>query len=330
MTNLDDLKIFERVAALKSFTDAGRAMEMTKSTVSRTVSRLEDQLGMRLLHRNTHSVRLTEAGIALQQRCASIFTQVNEAIDYVSGLNGVTSGTLNISATIGFSYFALCEILPAFLEQHPKIRISLNLTSSREDVVARGMDVAIRIGKLSDSRLVAIKLGTMQRYLCASPSYLKRRGLPKTIAELKGHSTVGALDGNGIPYVWRFYKDREEVAHFSDSPGLLVNDPGMIYQFVSKGAGIGGVPGYLCASDILAGRLTRLFPQWTMQAAEVSLVYASRRGMSPAIRAFIAHMTTTAAAKKAWLDDPLEKRSSAAKSIVEPIPRSKARQSLKV
>lgn len=310
MTNLNDLRVFERVAALESFTDAGRALRVPKSTVSRCITRLEAQLGVRLIQRNTHSVRLTEAGLALKERCAAILTQVSEAIDLVSSLNTVTSGTLNIGATIGFSYFVLCETLPVFLERHPGIKVSLNLASHPEDVVARGIDVAIRMGELPDSRLVATSLGTMQRYLCASPSYLERRGIPQSVKELREHDTIGTPDRNGIPRIWRFYKNGREVAQYNDPPRLLVNDPGMIYRFVLKGAGIGGLPGYLSAPDIRSGLLTRLFPQWTMTPTNVNLVYAGGRGLSPVVRAFVAHMKEMAAAGKFWLDDPLAQLSS--------------------
>jgi DNA-binding transcriptional LysR family regulator len=308
LTNLNDLTVFERVAVLESFTDAGRALRLPKSTVSRCVARLETQLGVRLIQRNTHSIRLTPSGIVLKERCTAILTRVSEAIDFVTSLNAVATGTLNIGATIGFSYFVLSELLPAFLKCHPSIKVSLNLTAQPEDVVARGIDVAIRMGELPDSRLVATSLGTMQRYLCASPSYLEHRGMPLSIRDLRQHDTIGSVDRNGIPRIWRFYKHGREIGRHEDLPNLLVNDPGMIYQFVLKDAGIGAVPGYLSAPDIKAGRLTQIFPQWTMPPTRVSLVYASSRGLSPAVRAFVAHMKQTAAAGTLWLDDPLEKR----------------------
>ena len=305
LTNLDDLKVFERVAALENFSAAGRALGIPKSTVSRCVARLETQLGVRLIQRTTHSVRLTQSGLALKERCTEILTHVNNAIDYVSSFNTAPKGTLKINATIGFGYFVLSETLPTFLERHPGIDVSLDLTSHPVDLVAGGIDVAIRMGKLPDSRLVAAGLGTMQKYLCASPSYLSCRGVPQSTEELRKHDTIEAPGHNGIPRIWQFYKNGREVDKYEVPPRLLINDPGMIYRLVMKGAGIAGVPGYLSAPDIKAGRLIRLFPEWTLPPVDVSLVYASGRGLSPAVRAFVEHMKETAAAGKLWMDDPI-------------------------
>ena len=305
MTDLNDLKVFERVAALESFSAAGRALGIPKSTVSRCVARLEAQLGVRLIQRTTHSVRLTYSGLALKRRCTEILANVSEAIDYVSSLSVAPKGVLKISATIGFGYFVLSETLPTFRERYPGIDVSLNLTSRPVDVVAEGIDVAIRMGALPDSRLIAIGLGTMQKYLCAAASYLERRDTPKSIKELKEHDTIETPCRNGIPRTWMFYKSAHESEEFEVPPRFLVNDPGMIYRLVANGGGIACIPGYLSAPDIEAGRLVRLFPEWALPAVEVNIVYPSNRGLSPAVRAFAEHMKQTAAAGKLWMDDSI-------------------------
>jgi DNA-binding transcriptional LysR family regulator len=305
VTDLNDLKVFERVAALESFSAAGRALGIPKSTVSRCVARLESQMGVRLIQRTTHSVRLTDSGLALKSRCTVILANVSEAIDYVSSLSVAPKGVLKISATIGFGYFVLTETLPTFRERYPGIDVSLNLTSSPVDVVAEGIDVAIRTGALPDSRLIAIGLGTMQKYLCAAPSYLERRGTPQSIRELKEHETIETPCKNGLPRTWMFYKSAREREKFEVPSRFLVNDPGMIYRLVVNGAGIASIPGYLSAPDITAGRLVRLFPEWGLPAVEVNMVYPSNRGLSPAVRAFVEHMKQTAAARKLWMDDSI-------------------------
>lgn len=323
MTDLNDLKVFERVAALESFSAAARALGIPKSTVSRCVARLETQLRVRLIQRTTHSVRLTDTGLALKRRCTAILANVNEAIDYVSSLSVTPQGVLKISTTIGFGYFVLSETLPRFRERYPGIDVSLNLTSRPVDVVAEGIDVAIRMGALPDSRLIAIGLGTMQKYLCAAPSYLERRGAPQSIKELKEHETIETPWTNGIPQTWTFYKSHSESEEFEVPPRFLVNDPGMVYRLVVNGGGIACIPGYLSAPEIKAGRLVRLFPEWALPAVKVNMVYPSNRGLSPAVRAFVEHMKQTAAAGKLWMDDaiaevshsPLRARRSARRSL---------------
>ena len=309
MTDLNDLKVFERVAALQSFSAAGRALRIPKSTVSRSVARLETQLGVRLIQRNTHSVRLTESGRALKKRCTEILMQVSEAIDYVSSMNTAPKGALKISAGIGFGYFVLSETLPTFLERNPGVDISLDLTSRSVDLVAEGFDVTIRMGNMPDSRLITTGLGMMQRYLCAAPSYLRRRGTPQSIQELKEHVTIEMPATSGVPRTWELYKNANEVEKVGVPPRLLVNDPGMIYRLVMNGAGIACIAGYLSAADIKAGRLVRLFPEWTLPPVEISLVYPSSRGLSPTVRAFVEHMKQTAAAGKLWMEDPIAKGS---------------------
>ena len=305
MTDLNDLKVFERVAALESFSAAGRALGIPKSTVSRCVARLETQLGIRLIQRTTHSVRLTESGLALKKRCTEILAHVSEAIDYVSSLSTAPKGVLKINATIGFGYFVLSETLPRFRERYPGIDVSLDLTSRPVDIVAEGVDVAIRMGTLPDSRLIATGLGTMQKYLCAAASYLERRGIPQSIKELKEHDTIETPCKNGVPRTWMFYRNVRESEEFEVPPRLLVNDPGMIYRLVVNGAGIACVPGYLSSPDIKAGRLVRLLPEWTLPSVEVNVVYPSNRGLSPVVRAFVEHMKQTAVAGKLWMDDPI-------------------------
>jgi DNA-binding transcriptional LysR family regulator len=250
---------------------------------------------------------LTASGLAFKKGCLEILTRVNQAIDDVSSSSAAPKGTLKINATIGFSYFVLSETLPKFLETHPNIDVLLELTSQPADLVTEAIDVAIRIGNLPDSRIVAIGLGTMQKYLCASPSYLKRRGTPESIAALSHHDTIETPCRNGLPRAWRFSKNSGEVLTFDVSRKLLVNDPGMIYRLVLKGAGIACIPGFLCARDIEAGRLIRLFPEWAMPSVDVSIVYPSKRGLSPAVRAFVQHMKQTAAESTLWMDDPIAK-----------------------
>jgi LysR family transcriptional regulator, regulator for bpeEF and oprC len=307
LTNLDDLKVFERVAALESFSAAGRALKLPKSTVSRCVSRLESQLGLRLIQRTTHSVRLTQAGRNLKAKCTEILAHVDEAIDSVGRFNTAPKGTLKINSTIGFSYFVLAETLPTFMDSYPGVEVTIDLTSHPLDLVAGGIDVAIRMGNLPDSRLVATGLGTMQKYLCASPSYLDRRGVPLSVKDLRGHDTIETPGRNGMQRVWEFHKSPREFEKFTIPPRLIVNDPGMIYRLVLNGAGIARVPGYLSAPDILAGRLTRLLPAWNSPPVDVSLVYPSSKGLSPIVRAFVEHMKQIGASGKLWLDDPIAK-----------------------
>ncbi len=302
MLDLNDLRVFERVAALRSFSAAARALGLPKSSVSRGVARLEAGLGARLLQRTTREVVLTEPGRLLQERCAEIMAQVAGAAAQVAGLAGEPRGLLRVSAGIGFGINVLSELLPRFLDRHPGISLSLDLTSRLVDLVGEEVDVAIRLGPMPDSRLVARRLGAMRRFLCAAPGYLERRGTPRTLDDLRGHDTVEMPGGDGRPRPWVFTAAGGETAVIEVPPRLTVNDAVTIQRLVLNGAGLGVLSGYLCAPGIAAGHLVRLFPEWALPPVEVSVVFPSNRELSPAVRAFVDFLKRGSAPGQGWLD----------------------------
>jgi len=302
--DLNDLRVFERVGALLSFSAAGRALGIPKSGVSRSVARLEAELGARLCQRTTRKVVLTEQGAALLERCADIMDKVAETAGYVGALGAAPRGALRITTGIGFGVNVLSEQLPQFLRLHPNVSVTLDLTSQLVDLVADGVDVAIRIGPMADSQLVAVRLGSVGRYLCASPDYLDRRGVPKTLDDLSNHDTVEMPGVDGRARRWAFKRGGEERA-VETHPRLSVNDPLTIHRMVVRGAGIGVISGYLCAPEISAGRLVRLFPDWKLDSVDVSIVYPSRRDLSPVVRAFVDFMKEASRPGELWQDDPL-------------------------
>ncbi len=303
--DLNDLRVFERVGALLSFSAAGRALGIPKSSVSRSVARLEAELGARLCQRTTREVVLTEPGAALLERCADIMGKVDETVGYVGALGAGPRGALRITAGIGFGVNVLSEQLPRFLRLYPDVNVILDLTSQAADLVADGIDVAIRMGPMADSQLVALKLGRLGRYLCAAPDYLKRRGVPTALGDLSKHDTVEMPSTDGRPRRWTFRQGGQERP-IETHPRLYVNDPLTIHRMVVNGAGIGVISGYLCAPEIAAGRLVRLFPEWKLDAIDVSIVYPSRRDLSPVVRAFVDFMKAASKPGELWPDDPLD------------------------
>jgi DNA-binding transcriptional LysR family regulator len=156
-------------------------------------------------------VRLTQAGRALKQKCTEILAHLDEALDSVGRFNTTVKGVLKINATIGFSYFALAGTLPTFMDSYPGVEVTIDLTSHPVDLVAGGIDVAVRMGNLPDSRLITTGLGTMQKYLCASPSYLDRRGVPLSVKDLRGHATIETPCRNGMSRIWAFSKVPRDI-----------------------------------------------------------------------------------------------------------------------
>ena len=210
MTAISDLDIFARVARTGNMSMAGREMGLSPAVVSKRISLLEDRLGARLFQRTTRQLTLTETGEGYFKRVVDILSLVEEAEDYVSRRNVKPRGTLKISAPTSFSRLHITPHLPAFLSRYPEIEIDMQLTDNFVDIIREGFDLAIRIGELEDSSLVARKLAKENRVLCAAPKYLESAGTPKTLEDLDAHNCLLAgaqdewrLDGPNGPHELR-------------------------------------------------------------------------------------------------------------------------------
>ncbi len=302
MIDLNDLRIFERVASLGSFSKAAQALAMPKSTVSRCVARLEESLGIRLLQRTTRDVVMTEAGQLLLERSIAQLSDIDATMDLVSGLAGEPRGLLCVSAGIGFGINILSEILPEFRRRYPLVEISLDLTSREAELVQERIDVAIRMGPIGDSSLIATKLGSLPRYMCASPGYLEHRELPRTPTDLSAHDCIEMPGRDGRARTWTMTRGGEK-AEVPLTPKISINDALTIHNLVRKDAGIGVISAYLCGPDLKAGRLVRILPEWSMPPVGVSVVYPSRRELSPTVRAFVDFLREMTAQGDGWQAD---------------------------
>ena len=309
MLDLSDLQVFERVAALNGFSEAARALGLPKSNVSRSIARLEAALGTRLFHRSTRDVTLTSAGGALRDRARDIIERASEALDYVGSLAQGPRGSIKVNSGIGFGLNVIGSELPEFLQRYPDVDIILDLESRSVDLVGEAIDIAVRFGPLQDSSLIAIRLGELRRYLCAGRSYLDRRGTPETIDALGDHDIIEMPGTDGRPRPWVFTREGKQ-SRVALHPRVTVNEALTIHRLVSSGAGLGIVSGYLCAPEIADGRLVRLLPEWTLPSVEVSLVFPSRRELSPAVRAFTDFMKEISRPGELWQNDPLGQRRS--------------------
>lgn len=302
MIDLNDLRIFERVASLGSFSKAAQALAMPKSTVSRCVARLEESLGIRLLQRTTRDVVMTEAGQLLLERSGTLLSDIDATVDLVGGLAGEPRGLLCVSAGIGFGINILSDILPEFRRRHALVEISLDLTSREAELVQERIDVAIRMGPIGDSSLIATKLGSLPRYMCASPGYLEHRELPRTPTDLSAHDCIEMPGRDGRARTWTMTRG-DEKAEVPLTPKISINDALTIHNLVRKDAGIGVISAYLCGPDFKAGRLVRILPEWSMPPVDVSIVYPSRRELSPTVRAFVDFLREMTAQGDGWQAD---------------------------
>jgi len=300
--DLNDLRVFDKVASAKGFAAAARALGLPKSTVSRCVARLEEELGARLFHRNTREVVLTPAGEELRERCAGSLARLEQAVKSVRSTTSPPRGLLKVSAAIGFGVNVLADEIPAFLTRYPEIKLSLDLSTRVVDLVAEGVDVAIRLGPMPDSGLIASRLGSMTRHLCVAPSYLERRGAPATLDDLLAHETIDVPSVDGRPRCWTFTKDGAS-RQLEITPRIVVNEALTLNKLVMNGAGIGIISGYLCGPAFASGQLVRLFPDWSLPSLDVNVVFPSKRELDPNVREFVNFLKDVTSPGRSWLDE---------------------------
>lgn len=307
MHDLDDVRIFERVVAFKSFTTAAKALSLPKSTVSRAVGRLEALVGVRLINRTTRELALTPAGEILAARCGQPLLELSDTIDYVRGLSEAPRGVLRISCGVAWGYHILVDQLPAFVRAYPLIELRINVTSRVTDLVGDRVDVAIRMGPIPDSSIVTVRLGSMSRFLCAAPAYLKGRSLPREPRDLAHHDIIEMPGNDGRPRTLAFTRE-DRPAEVKIRPRVEINDALAIYRLVKSGVGIGVISNYLCVPDIKTGTLIQLLPDWIPPPVDVSLVFPSKRELSPLVRAFVEFMKNANGPKAVWRDHLLPSR----------------------
>ncbi len=291
MLDLAHLRAFARIADLGSVSGAARSLGMPKSSVSRSLSRLEEAVGTALIERSTRHLRLTDAGLLLQRHAARILGDVTEAENAVGGLIGKPTGTLRVSVGFTFAAGPLAPMLPGFLARYPDVRVVLTVDNRMADLLTEEIDVSIRIGPLRDSELIARKLGTIELWPCASPAYLAERGTPRTVEDLLAHRLIAHTDRR-IP--WSIRTPSGAVHEIQTEPGTVIPEPAVAKIMLLGGAGIAWLPDFNARQAVADGTLVRLLADHPTEAVDVHALYPSHRSLSAKVRVFVdalaAHM----------------------------------------
>lgn len=286
MDRVGDLALFLRVLDLGSITAAAHSLDLSVAVASQRLKRLEKELGVRLLHRTTRRLHPTPEGAALAEQGRVL---VEELETLGAGLREAAqeiAGTLRMTMSASFGRQYVSPRLPAFLARHPKLRLSIHLSDNVVDLVSEGFDLAIRIGVLDDSRLVARRIAPNRRVLCASPDYLHRRGRPRTPGELADHDCLLLFGSGGRQDVWRLGTPTGgEVA--VRVQGRIESNFGEVLRDASlAGEGIMIHSLWHVADDLRAGRLEVLLPDYPLATTAISAVMPQRRLVPPRVRAF--------------------------------------------
>src|SRR5690349_10421465 len=291
MDRIDAMQVFVAVADLEGFAPAARKLKLSPSAVTRLIAALEERLGARLLQRTTRSVTLTDAGSRYLERARRILADVEEAERAAEGERTRPSGRLVVSAPLGFGRLHVSPVMSVYLKRYPEVSGELRLEDRMINLVEDGIDLAIRIGHLADSTLVARHVGEMRRIVVASPGYLKLRGEPVTPAAIASHESIQFGAATVAPD-WRFVGDGHEV-RVTCAPRLVTNSADAAIQYAERDGGLTRVLAYQAAEAIKAGRLRIVLARFEPPPLPIHVVYPTSRLLSAKVRAFIDLVTET-------------------------------------
>ncbi|GCB04205.1 LysR substrate-binding domain-containing protein [Ralstonia sp. SET104] len=288
MEDLNDLVLFASVVTHGSFSGAARALGIPKSRVSRRVADLETRLGVRLLQRSTRAVHVTDVGSAFYTHCESMTQAARAAFEVAEHAGEKPSGRLRVSCPVGVAHVFIAPVLSKFLHAQPDVRLELDVTNRRVDVIGDGYDVALRVrSTLDDSNLVVRSFGVSDQVLVASRSFVAEHGPFETPESMHGVMGVGIGGAAGERTRWRLTAPEGGAVDIDYIPALVTDDLYLIGQTTLAGVGVAQLPFNLCAEPVHDGRLVVLLPEYRLPAHQFHAVFPSRRGLVPAVRAFI-------------------------------------------
>ena len=285
MDKLNAISIFCKVIETQSFTHAARQENISVAMASKLVAQLEEHLKTRLLQRTTRKITPTEAGMLYYQRCQSILTELEEADSSISNFTTSLHGHLLISVPRDFGLLFIAPNLPQFIEAHPHLNVEIEFEDKRVDLVAEGYDLALRIGYLQDSSLVARKISTSPMRFVASPDYLRVNGTPFTPDELEQHQ--GLLYKAAMnQVVWQ--NDRHpQPQRVKIQPKVISNNGLSLLEMAKAGLGIVNLPDFFLKGALKRGELVEILSEYKQQILEIHVVYPNRRYLPAKVKAFI-------------------------------------------
>lgn len=285
MDKLNAISVFCKVVETQSFTQAAAQQNISVAMASKLVSQLEEQLKIRLLQRTTRKIVPTEAGLLYYQRCQPILLELNDAEASISNLSTALQGNLVISVPMDFGYRFIAPSLHRFIEAHPNLHVDIEYSDRKVDLVAEGYDIALRIGYLQDSSLVAKKIARSTLHFVASPDYLAKHGTPKTPEELENHDCL-LYKALGNQVYWTF-NNQHRTEKVKMNSKLICNNGLTLTQLAKSGLGIINSPYFLIDKELQSGELVEILADYRQQELDLHLIYPNRRHLPAKVRAFM-------------------------------------------
>jgi DNA-binding transcriptional LysR family regulator len=298
VTETQELVAFHAVVKHESFAKAAEELGLSASAVSKIVTRIEERLGVRLVQRTTRKLSLTEAGTAFHARTSQVLSDLAEAEDEARETQLHPRGIVKVSASIVFGQLYVAPLVGPLLDRFPELSIELTLTNRFVDLIEEGVDLAIRIGALGDSRLVARRLCTNKRVLVASPAYLKRRGIPKTVEELSEHDCI-VFTGFSKPREWKLLGPSGPVT-VPISGRVATNNVEVLTAAAKQGHGITVGATLSVGPALVSGELVRILVDYEFEPTAVFAVYPSGRQLSSKVRATVDFLVENLGDPPSW------------------------------
>jgi DNA-binding transcriptional LysR family regulator len=307
LDRLTGIVAFARTASLGSYTAAARSLGISPSAVSKSVQRLEQQLGLRLFNRTTRSLSLTPEGRDLHERALRLLREAESIEQAAVAARSEPAGTLKVTAPLPMGVHVLAPALPRFRERYPKLMIDLRLGDHFADLIKEGIDVAIRVGDLGDSRLISRALAPHRICAFASPGYLARRGMPLHPNDLSRHDCVNfRFQSSGQAFRWPFAVGGRTTEVIPDA-GIVTDVSDAVAAIVAAGGGIGISPTYLAAAYVERGALVPVLREFAVQRSTIMALWPETRRTSPNVKAFLSFLAEVFRAPTTW-DEAIERR----------------------
>lgn len=285
--NLNDLSLFIRVVETGSFTAAADSLNVQKSTISRRIAQLEDTLGIRLIQRTTRKLKLTPEGEELFNRAQPLVDDLEAVQDDISASKTELRGRLRLTMPTEIGVFMMNEVITSFMQTYPKLEVDVELSTRTVDLIEEGVDLALRLGPLPNSSLIARHIAGLHRGLFATPGYLEQHGMPKIPDDLAHHQCISLLK----PFDHLRFTNWNDNEPVTMGGRLRTNSMSFVREMILQGMGIGRLPEVFCGELVKTGRIVRVLDEFTLDPLEINALYASRRNLNPRVRAFLDHMS---------------------------------------
>ncbi|WP_052100827.1 LysR family transcriptional regulator [Lysobacter arseniciresistens] len=291
MHDLNDLYYFAMVVDHSGFAAAERALGIPKSRLSRRITQLENELGVRLLQRSTRRFAVTDVGQSVYRHAQTMLAEAQAAREVVDRLSAEPRGLIRVSVPVGTAQQQMPQLLPEFLARYPQVRVQLQVSNRRVDVINEGIDVALRVRSRldDDGSLVMRSFGQIQELLIASPDYLRKMGRPERPEDLAEHITLSMSEDESRQR-WELHGPDGEIKRIDLKPRVAGFDFPMLMALAKQGVGITMLPETICSDAVRRGELQVVLPEWRLPQGIFHAVFASRRGLLPAVRVFIDYL----------------------------------------